>query len=200
MQIMHDSTPARLKHLLPDPAGAGSATLPTANVRQGMFDSHALPHLRPSLRRLLTFMRLLQQGCIGMNTDATARRACGAALPPYTARPRGGGNLHPLPGRHGQRPAPLGVPAGGGPSVGRATVDARRPGGLCCRAVSRRQDSPARLSCAGCLWTTSHICVQATAPSGHEPITRAVRTLTAPGGSRAAGTFLAAAAWQVCGG
>jgi hypothetical protein len=36
-------------------------------MRQGMFHGHTLPQLRPSLRRLLAFPQLLQQGFIRMN-------------------------------------------------------------------------------------------------------------------------------------
>ena len=51
MQIMHDSTPAQIKHILPDPAVTGAASLPASNVRQGMFHGHALAQLRTPLRR-----------------------------------------------------------------------------------------------------------------------------------------------------
>jgi hypothetical protein len=88
MQIMHDSTSPQIKDILPDSTVAGAAALPPSNVRQGMFDGHALPQLRPPLRRLLAFPQLLQQGFIGMNTDATTRRARGAALPQRTAPTR----------------------------------------------------------------------------------------------------------------
>ena len=93
MQIMHDRTAPQIKHILPDATVAGAATLPTSNVRQGMFDGHTLPQLRPSLRRLLAFPQLLQQGFIRMNTDAAARRARGTALPQCTVAHVAAGNL-----------------------------------------------------------------------------------------------------------
>jgi hypothetical protein len=48
MQIMHDSTSPQIKHLLPHSTVAGAMALPTINVRQGMFDGHALPPLYTS--------------------------------------------------------------------------------------------------------------------------------------------------------
>jgi hypothetical protein len=73
---MHDRTSSQIKHILADATVAGAATLPMAHVRQGMFDGHALPQLRTSLRCLLAFAQLLQQGFIGMNTDE--------CVPPFT--------------------------------------------------------------------------------------------------------------------
>jgi hypothetical protein len=67
MQIVHDRTAPQIKHILPDSAVAGTAAVPMAHVRQGMFDGHTLAQLRPPLRRLLAFTQLLQQGFIGMN-------------------------------------------------------------------------------------------------------------------------------------
>jgi hypothetical protein len=88
MQMMHNSTAPQIKHILPDSTVAGAAVLPTANVRQRMLDGHALPQLCTSLWCLLTFPPLLRQGFIRMHTDATARRARSAALPPGTVPTR----------------------------------------------------------------------------------------------------------------
>src|SRR4029450_762657 len=101
MQIMHDSTPTEIKDIFPDPAVAGAAALPAPNMCQSMFHGHALAQLRTPLRRALAFAQLLQQGFIGMNADAAASGAGGAALPHGTPRTGGGWNLHPLPGCKG---------------------------------------------------------------------------------------------------
>src|SRR5262245_54181385 len=106
MQIMHDSTAPQIKHILPDATVAGATTLPTANMRQRMFDGHALPQLCTSLRRLLAFPQRLQQGFLRMNTDAAARRARGAALAHHTASTNGRGKLHDSPRRKGHDLAP----------------------------------------------------------------------------------------------
>ena len=78
MSIMHDSTSLQIKHILSNATVAGAAPLVHGYMRQGMFDGHALPQLHPSLRRLLAFPQLLQQGFIRMNTDAAARGAARA--------------------------------------------------------------------------------------------------------------------------
>src|SRR5215475_9475253 len=83
---MHHCTAPQIKDVLPHPTVASTSALPTSHVRQGMFDGHALPQFGPSLRRLLTFAQLLQQGFIGMNADAAARGAGGTAVPQCTAR------------------------------------------------------------------------------------------------------------------
>src|SRR4029453_2427224 len=106
MQIMHDSTPTEIKDIFPDPAVAGAAALPAPNMCQSMFHGHALAQLRTPLRRALAFAQLLQQGFIGMNADAAASGAGGAALPQRTARTGGGWKLPRLPGCKGHNPAP----------------------------------------------------------------------------------------------
>jgi hypothetical protein len=58
MQIMHDRTSPQIKHILPDATVTRSAALPTPHMCQGMLYGHALPQLRPSLRRLLAFTQL----------------------------------------------------------------------------------------------------------------------------------------------
>jgi hypothetical protein len=64
MQIMHDSAPSQIKHILADSTVTGASALPVPDVRQGMFHGHTLPQLRPPLRRLLTFPQCLPQGFI----------------------------------------------------------------------------------------------------------------------------------------
>src|SRR5215510_15528714 len=101
MQIMHNRTSTQIKDVFPDPAVAGAAALPGPNMRQGMFYGHALAQLRSPLRRALAFAQLLQPGFIGMNADAAAGGAGGAALAQRTACTRGGWKLHHLPWRKG---------------------------------------------------------------------------------------------------
>src|SRR5215475_3693532 len=101
MQIMHNRTSTQIKDVFPDPAVAGAAALPVPNMRQGMFHGHALAQLRSPLRRALAFAQLLQQGFIGMNADAAAGGAGGAALAQRTAHTRSGWKLDHLPGRKG---------------------------------------------------------------------------------------------------
>ena len=69
---MHDSTAPQIKHILPDAPVTRSAALPMSHVCQGMLYSHAFPQLRLSLRRLLAFPQLLQQGFIRMNAHAVS--------------------------------------------------------------------------------------------------------------------------------
>src|SRR4051794_21978662 len=96
MQIMHDSTSPQIKHILPDAPVTRSAALPMSHVCQGMLYGHALPQLRPSLRRLLTFPQLLQQGFIRMHADAASGGAGSAAVPQRTMCTGSGGKLdHP---------------------------------------------------------------------------------------------------------
>lgn len=99
MQIMHDRPAPQITHILPDATVVDAATLPTATVRQRVFSSHTLPQLRLSLRCLLTFPQLLQQGFIRMNTGAAARRARGATFLKRLASLDGRGKLHDSP-RH----------------------------------------------------------------------------------------------------
>src|SRR5262245_21488418 len=97
---MYDRTAPQSKHILSDATGAGAATLPMAHVRQSMFDGHALPPLRTSLRCLLAFAPLLHQGFIGMNTAAAPSRARGTALPHRTVSTRRRRELdHPTNGQ-----------------------------------------------------------------------------------------------------
>src|SRR5215831_10027079 len=103
MQIMHDRTTPQIKHILPDATVASATALPPPHMCQGMFDGHALPQLRPSLRRLLAFAQLLQQGLIGMNTDAAPRGAGGAALPQRTLLARRRRELDHAPRGKGHR-------------------------------------------------------------------------------------------------
>src|SRR5262249_3920890 len=84
MQIMHDRTTPQIKHILPDAPVTRSAALPMSHVCQGMLYGHALAQLGPSLRRLLAFPQLLQQGFIRMNADTASRGAGGAAVPQRT--------------------------------------------------------------------------------------------------------------------
>src|SRR5215475_10778268 len=83
---MHDCTAPQIKYVLPHPTVASTSALPVPNVRQGVFHRHALAQPRASLRRLLAFPQLLQQGFIWVNTDAAARCARGTTRPQRTAR------------------------------------------------------------------------------------------------------------------
>src|SRR5215467_3370797 len=86
---MNNSTSTQVKHILPHAAIAGTATLPMANMGQGMLDRNTLAQLRAPLRCPLAFPQLRQQGFIGMNADATPRRTGRATLPQCAARTGG---------------------------------------------------------------------------------------------------------------
>src|SRR5512145_3478936 len=77
VQIMHDSTPSQLNHILAHSPVAGASALPGPDVRQSMLHGSTLPQLRTALRCLLAFPHLLQPGFIGMHADAVARGARG---------------------------------------------------------------------------------------------------------------------------
>ncbi len=94
---MHDGTSSQIKHILPHPPVAGTAALPVPNMGQSVFHGDALAQLRTSLGGLLAFAQLLQQGFIGMNADAAARRTRGTTRPQRTGGTGGRGKLHYSP-------------------------------------------------------------------------------------------------------
>ena len=64
LEVEDGSNATGVEEILAYAEVAGSAALPTPHVRQRMFDGHALPQLRPALRRLLAFPHLLQQAVL----------------------------------------------------------------------------------------------------------------------------------------
>jgi hypothetical protein len=78
VQVIDDGTAAQVEEILADPALAGASSLPVADVRQGMFDRHALAQFCPPRRRRLALAQFAQQAFVGMNGDTApvgARRA-----------------------------------------------------------------------------------------------------------------------------
>src|SRR5262249_35073949 len=91
---MNDGTSSQIKNILPHSPVAGASALPVPHMGQGVFHGHALAQPRAPLGGLLAVAQLLQQGFIGMNADAAARRARGTTRPQRTVRTRGRGKLH----------------------------------------------------------------------------------------------------------
>src|SRR5262249_20655226 len=90
---MNDGTASQIKHIFPHSPIAGASTLPAPHMGQGVFHGDALAQLRAPLGGLLAVAQLLQQGFIGMNADAAARRARGTTRPQRTVRTGSRGKL-----------------------------------------------------------------------------------------------------------
>ena len=93
VQIMDDRDTAQVEEILALAAIAGTATLPAANMRQGVFHRDALAQTGAPRRRLLAFAQLLEQALIGVDTDGAPLGTAGAALPQGTAGTGRGGEV-----------------------------------------------------------------------------------------------------------
>ena len=78
MQVLDDGTPPEVEEVLALAGIASAIALPMADVRQIVFDGHALAQLGPAGRGQLTLTQFLEQTLIGMDRDAASACAVSA--------------------------------------------------------------------------------------------------------------------------
>src|SRR5690349_3905470 len=83
---MHDGAAAEVEEVLAGASVAGAGALPAADMGEGVLDRRPLPQLRPALACELPMAELVEEALVGVDVDAAAVRAGGAALP-QRARP-----------------------------------------------------------------------------------------------------------------
>src|SRR5437763_8446897 len=94
MAIMDDRDPAQVEEVLALAAIAGTAALPAANMRQGVFHRDVLAQRGAPLGRLVAFAQLREQVLVGVDADGATLGAAGAAFPRGAAGTGLGGGMH----------------------------------------------------------------------------------------------------------
>ena len=79
MEVVDDGDAAQAEQVLAGAPVAGAAALPVPDVGQGVLDGDAFAEFRASLRGVLPLAQLGQQRLAGMDGDAVAVAAGGAA-------------------------------------------------------------------------------------------------------------------------
>src|SRR5438552_12602113 len=81
MEVMDGRRTAEVEEVLGFTAVAGAAALPTADVGQGVLDRDAFAELGAAGGALLALAQLAEERFVGMDGDAPAPGAGGAAVP-----------------------------------------------------------------------------------------------------------------------
>ena len=94
VQVLYHRGAAQVKQVLALPTIAGAGPLPTADVRQIVFDRYTFTQFRPASRGELALAQLLQQSFIAVNADTAPGWAGRAALAQRAGRTLLGGKVH----------------------------------------------------------------------------------------------------------